>query len=269
MDIFSEQTLAGRLSFARSMCPLCGFVRSLLSQSYDGLEIYPVFAVLVMPGDVSICLYQCDWCLKNSDKSPNPVFNANVYRILWPPEQIPQPSQPNQTNYSTVWFSLFWRFCPVQQRDCFFRFVRRGKNYRGGAFSLGGVDKMSAKLTVLLFVCGSWCFSQVYIYIYIICIHIWIYMIHTYIFLLQDISQQKLRSLMKLLGIKCKVGVVFWLIYKPGRSIVKQLLESWWVAFTLEVYSGWYVYKSSRLTITIWRNSLQTKTKTTTQVYIL
>ena len=77
-----------------------------------------------------------------------------------------------------------------------------------------------------------------YIYIYIICIHIWIYMIHTYIFWLQDISQQKLRSLMKLLGIKCKVGVVFWLIYKPGRSKVKQLLESWWVAFTLESLFG-------------------------------
>lgn len=182
MDIFSEQTLAGRLSFARSMCPLCGFVRSLLSQSYDGLEIYPVFAVLVMPGDVSICLYQCDWCLKNSDKSPNPVFNANVYRILWPPEQIPQPSQPNQTNYSTVWFSLFWRFCPVQQRDCFFRFVRRGKNYRGGAFSLGGVDKMSAKLTVLLFVCGSWCFSQVYIYIHHMHTYMNIYDTYIYIF---------------------------------------------------------------------------------------
>ena len=54
MDIFSEQTLAGRLSFARSMCPLCRFVGSLLSQWYDGLVVYPVFAVLVMPGDVSL-----------------------------------------------------------------------------------------------------------------------------------------------------------------------------------------------------------------------
>ena len=198
------------------------------------------------------------------------IFNANVYRILWPPEQIPQPSQPNQTNDSTVWFSLFWRFCPVQQRDCFFRFVRRGKNYRGGAFSLAESTQCQQNS---LFCCLFVDLDVFPKYIYILMYHIHAYnnILYIHFFVSRDFSTQAEKfdevfgDQMQTIGNRWRV-----LINLQARKVHSKTAAG----IMMHCIHSWKSIRDDMSTNLaglpkLWRNSLQTKNKTTTQVYIL